>query len=462
MLLSFLLSVALSLSAPLVVVEKQPIPTLISNVDVFTQKGTVQGPVDVVLENGKIRTLSAAGSVFPGDFERVINGRDHTLIPGLIDLHVHVNGATVYPGQSVVPATRRNLQAMLYSGVTTALDLGMPAKQLQRLQERIAKGRVAGPTIFGSGKPFTAPDGHPGSSVRAMFPSPLYRYISHQIGHEVADAEAVDQVLIQKPSTPFVKVMLDAIPDSAPIIEDGALQRLRLGANAFGARLVAHAGSPQDVQRAIELPVDVLAHVPYRGALSRQQAKALAEQGIPMIATLAVWEAGAATTQGKVLPGPLDDAVMSKSTARKRMRFARRGTKLTGELGMWGQHLTDNRVRAANTQLVRSENATVLIGSDSPNMGLIAGSAFHLELELHQKLGRSISEVLVDATWNASRFLDKNSPFGAVVEGWQADLILIEGAIYAEANALHHIRAVWTDGRAVMRREPKSKPQDAP
>ena len=92
----------------------------------------------------------------------------------------------------------------------------------------------------------------------------------------------------------------------------------------------------------------------------------------------------------------------------------------------------------------------------------IAGSAFHLELDLHQALGRSISEILEDATWNASRFLDENAAFGAVIEGWQADLILIEGAIYADPDALHRIRAVWTDGRAVMRREPKTKSRRAP
>ena len=52
--------------------------------------------------------------------------------------------------------------------------------------------------------------------------------------------------------------------------------------------------------------------------------------------------------------------------------------------------------------------------------------------------------------------------FGAVVEGWQADLILIEGAIYADADALHRILAVWTDGRAVMRRQPRNTTQEAP
>ncbi len=147
---------------------------------------------------------------------------------------------------------------------------------------------------------------------------------------------------------------------------------------------------------------------------------------------------------------------MSKSQARKRQRYARKGEGLDGELGRWGQHLTANSsARSKNTKLARSQQATVLIGSDSPNMGLVAGSAFHLELDLHQALGRSISEVLVDATWNASRFLDKDAAFGAVVEGWQADLILIEGAIYADPDALHRIRAVWTDGRTVMRREPQ-------
>ena len=93
----------------------------------------------------------------------------------------------------------------------------------------------------------------------------------------------------------------------------------------------------------------------------------------------------------------------------------------------------------------------LLVGSDSPGLGLAAGPATHRELALLVAAGMTPSEALSAATQHNHRFLDPNADAGLVEVGWDADLLLVRGDPTNDITATTEIAAVWVDGRLVER-----------
>src|ERR1700691_936833 len=108
--------------------------------------GTGGAPVAnyvVLISSGKIQAVGAEGSVtIPGN-ATVIDASGKTIMPGLVDSHVHIRSylAPMY----------------LYWGVTTMGDLGNPTGWLLAYRDAIAKGRMAGPYLMATGGKFDPP-----------------------------------------------------------------------------------------------------------------------------------------------------------------------------------------------------------------------------------------------------------------------------------------------------------------
>ena len=209
------------------------VPTLITDVAVFqSAAGTVDGPFDVLLTDGQITALRPAGDmewrarvVLQGDAE-LVDGGGRTLLPGLIDVHVHLGSTVAVPGRLRIPDPFDNAAAFAYCGVTTVVDLATPLVRITRLRRRIDAGRVAGPSIYATGKPFAAPGGHPESTVERMFPSAIGRFAARHLTHRVASPDDVFEVFATEPVGDAVKVMLDSIPAGSPELSDEVLERI--------------------------------------------------------------------------------------------------------------------------------------------------------------------------------------------------------------------------------------------
>lgn len=138
--------------------EGDAVPTLITDVAVFeSAAGTVDGPFDVLLANGQIAAIRSPGDmewlarvVLQGDAD-LVEGGGRTLLPGLIDVHVHLGSTVAVPGRLRVPDSLANAAAFAYRGVTTVVDLSTPLTELARLRRRIDDGRAALPGAQGAG-----------------------------------------------------------------------------------------------------------------------------------------------------------------------------------------------------------------------------------------------------------------------------------------------------------------------
>src|SRR5882724_744457 len=102
--------------------------------------------MDVTVEDGRIKAVTPSSSAPPHG--AVIEGRGMYLMPGMMDVHVHLRGAA----EAV-------LAGYLYEGITTVADLGNQPDYILPLRAAERAGRIASPRIFAAGNLITSPGG---------------------------------------------------------------------------------------------------------------------------------------------------------------------------------------------------------------------------------------------------------------------------------------------------------------
>ena len=104
----------------------------------------------VVITGGRIAAVGPAASVRVPGGARVIDAAGKVVMPGLADLHVHLTGG--WDGETTdLLGYPRYLDALLYAGVTTAMDVGNVLPYVQQLRREIAAGRLVGPRLYMAG-----------------------------------------------------------------------------------------------------------------------------------------------------------------------------------------------------------------------------------------------------------------------------------------------------------------------
>ena len=160
-----LLGLLLTLAAPLAA-QQGAAEVVFTNVRVFDgTSDTLSAPTTVVVRDNLIAAIGPDLTPASAD-ATVIDGRGQTLIPGLIDNHVHMMFNSLSPAQMASPdmslekvmqLSAAQSQAMLLRGFTSVRDVGGPSFQLKRL---IDDGKVMGPRIWPSGPMISQTSGH--------------------------------------------------------------------------------------------------------------------------------------------------------------------------------------------------------------------------------------------------------------------------------------------------------------
>jgi imidazolonepropionase-like amidohydrolase len=143
-------------------------PTLIQNCRLFDglSEATREG-VDVLIRQGQIECIG--GDIRPSADAVVIEATGQTLLPGLIDTHVHLtfDGSGDPVGHLLARSGYASLLVAVHSawqhlqrGVTTVRDLGSPAGLVLELRQAIQQGLIPGPFIVASDQVITTTGGH--------------------------------------------------------------------------------------------------------------------------------------------------------------------------------------------------------------------------------------------------------------------------------------------------------------
>lgn len=405
---------------------------------------------DVLVRGDRIVSVTATGGAVPAG-ARVLPTAGCTLLPGFIDAHAHVAGSGAPPWSPHRVSTAHNLEAYVYAGVTTVYMLGGLAGEMATLRREIERGALVGPQLYYTHLMLTTPKGHPLVVGRELSPWPLSALAAALIPQprDAAEAEQAVAATLSR-NVHFIKVMVDSLPPSAPRMEASVLRAIVAAAHRRGYKVFAHIGTSADALLAARSGVDVLAHGIYRGRVTAEQARELAQYKIPVIYTLAGFAHTAQLGRGEFRPSALDEATVPAAILGSLRPDAQRSFGQTPALAEFVRALWESEALwPDNVRTLRAAGVPLLIGTDSPLPAIFPGSAFHAELRLLAAAGVPSAELLHAATARAADVLGLDS--GRIQPGKAADLVLVRGDPLTDLGAAEQVELVVLRGREVRR-----------
>jgi hypothetical protein len=404
---------------------------VIEHVRVFdSEKATTREDQTVVIQGERITMVGSANMIaVPKDAE-LIDGRGKTLLPGLFDMHAH-------------------LQALdgildIASGVTTTRDMGNDIGELRHLQDQWDGGTAIGPRVWKAGLidgrgPFQAPTGlYADNAEEAQ--SAVNRY---------ADLGYVQIKLYSSLNPEFVPGIVKTaharglrvsghIPNgmiATQFVQDGAdeIQHINFIFLNFLADKVKDTRTPE---RFTAVGANA-AKLDLQSKEVNDFIALLLQHHTTVDVTLATFEGMFNERPGKVSP---DFApILSRLPAQVQRSAYSGGLSVTAE----NDQLYKDSYRAMLRMTKRMYDAGVpiLAGTDAT-----AGLMLHRELELEVEAGIPPAKALQIATINAARLLKQDKDVGSIAPGKLADLLLVEGNPAEHIGDVRRCRLVIKNG----------------
>jgi imidazolonepropionase-like amidohydrolase len=215
--------------------------------------------------------------------------------------------------------------------------------------------------------------------------------------------------------------------------------------------LAIHTGDARDVADAVEIGTASVEHGSWRDEIPDRLLERMARDGIYLDPTLAVAEAYALYFGGKAdtLNQSLVQQVVNARTLKATREFVASGKSADPAKAELFQHSLDT----ARANLLRAWKAGVplVMGSDSGNPLVFHGASLHRELQLWVDAGIPIAVALQAATVNAAKLLGADKRIGAIRQGMDANLLLVDGNPLQEIAASGRISLVVFKGERIHR-----------
>ena len=351
-------------------------------------------PATVIVRDQRIAAIGLSRTVSIPRGATLINGRGLTVLPGLIDCHVHLclgaepdvvkAIAEETPAETLLKAARLARQT-LEAGVTTVRDVGSRDHAIFALKRAIDKGLTPGPRIVGAGLAVCMIGGH------ARF-----------IGQEVEGSEQVRKAVREQieAGAEVIKVIASGgvlTPGTSPDQAQMTLEELRSAveeAGRAGRKVAAHAHGAAGMKNAINAGVHSIEHATL---MDEEAVDLMQSHGVYMVPTLSALATTAACRRGCGIP----DSALEKARA------------------MTKRHQASFR---------QAHRRGLLIA-----MGTDAGTPFNAHGDNAQELDRMVAygmtpmEAILAATSAAARLIGIEDQVGTLAPGKEADLLLVEG-----------------------------------
>jgi imidazolonepropionase-like amidohydrolase len=450
---------SLALAAPVAIGA-----TLIENVSVISMQGGGTATGDAVLiDNGRIMAVGEVASMrLPEGVER-IDGEGGYLIPGLTDMHNHIDspqslklqlayGVTTIRnmwGSDEILAQREAEQAgeLLAPDIETvspiidadppyfkgALTISDPSKADEFVEELKAKGYMALKTyeLIDEAVYFAlaeAANRH-GMTIEGHIPQAVDAFDAVLLGHDTVEHSMRVDAAIVAPGIPFSSAFRP--PELVRLVE-----RIDAGELAWEQA--------------------------FRRDMLRALATLMVENGTALVPTLGVYEILSYSQEDReaMAEHPLIDYV---NPAFKGFWLqADAGEAPTNE-GVMAE-LTDQEIASLEyfaatehgnwVRVMHEEGVLILAGVDAPNPGMFQGFSLHEELEkLVDRAGMTPYEALKTATVNPADYWDMEGRRGVIAPGAEADLILLAQNPLEDIANTRSIRGVMADGRWLDRED---------
>jgi imidazolonepropionase-like amidohydrolase len=392
--------------------------------------GTLAEPrrgVTILIEGGIIRAI-ADGTEPPRD-ATVLDLREQTVLPGLINMHAHtilpgdgtsVEAWSALPDELLVLKAATNASMALHSGVTTIRDCGGKGQIMFRLRDAIRTGIVPGPRFVLSGRPLTITGGH-----------------CRQFGGEVDGPETIRRAAreLLREGADFIKLMAagGGTVGTYPQYPAFDLDELRAAidvAHQNGKPASCHCIATASIARALDAGTDHIEHCTFMAEdttwhFDEALARRLAGAGVYVTATLQVG---------------IDSTIKMKERYQQGI-----ATPLEAQIVT----LTPDRDRDSieNIRLLHAAGVPLVAGNDA-GWRYTGFDDFYEELiHLHQA-GLSTLEAIHAATGRAADAC-RLPNVGRLAEGCVADVLAVSGDPLADLGALARPALVMQGGQIV-------------
>jgi len=404
--------------------------TAIQGVRVFDGESVLEGRT-VLIRDGEIESVSGANARVPQGAV-VVPGAGRTLIPGLIDSHVHVSPA--WPEEA--------LHQALEFGVTAVVDMWTNPPppgftfSLTRFKQLNAANRADLAAVTSAGTGVTAPGGHPtqmeGGAGAAFLPV-------------LSDASGADAFVAARiaEGSDFIKMIVEdtnlVTGGKLPTLNNETIAAVVQAAHARDRLAVAHVRSEQQARGAIGAGVDGLAHIFSGATASEDFGKFVKSKGAFVIPTLTILYAVCGRSDG---PAVLNGARV-KEHVNAKFTYMLSAPPLEHPLSCEGSTKAVHELAEAGVRL--------LAGTDSPGMGTTYGASLHWELQHLVEAGLTPRQALASATSIPADIFFKGGRRGRVRPGMRADLVLVEGDPTKQIEDTRRIVQVWNRGVPLVR-----------
>jgi imidazolonepropionase-like amidohydrolase len=391
----------------------------IRDVRVFDGENTVERAT-IVVAAGRIVAF-APDAIIPRGYG-IVEGGGKTLLPGLIDSHVHV-----FPGAQ---------RDALRFGITTELDmfdLSHDFKAWRKQRNSLVKTNEADTWAAGTG--VTVKGGGPLQDLPATVEVPTL--------DNVANAKAFVDARVAEGSD-YIKLFIENLSEyhstrSLPTLSRDEVCAVIKAAHEDGKMTTAHAQAEWAAQQAIECGTDGLAHM-FPDNVADADFVALAKAHHIFIETTdAVWAGVAGLNLAKAIAA--DPRVSSYLSPAQKQSLL---------LETKNPHPEFFANALKNTQLLHEAGIALLAGTDAPNPGTAHGISLHEELQILVKAGYTPEQALNAATALPARIFHLGNR-GRIAVGARADLVLIDGDPTRNIADTLSIYRVWKNGYSIDR-----------
>ena len=373
----------------------------------------------IVVEGERIAAIGEAAEVTIPDGAEQIDTSGTWLIPGLMNMHVHLG--LVLPGKltaeladeseaALALRMAMNARESLQAGVTTIRLTGDRAHADLDLMRAINKGQVDGPRIYSAGEALTISAGHGSQqSGRTKYDGPD-AFIKGARTQISAGAQ-------------WIKIMI-----SGGIATDGGglaealmtpeeIEAVVDAAHRFGVKVTAHSGSPAATSVAVDAGLDCVEHGYF---LDRPTLKKMKEHGTWLVPTIVVSQPATA---------PFFERIGSPQWYLERRESA-------------------GKAHWRALEMAIEEGVNIALGTDQmpaePNDGTTATAR---EAQYYVEAGMTPLQALRSATIETARLLEAGDEIGTLEAGKYADIVAVDRDPTQDIKALRNILLVMKGGK---------------
>jgi imidazolonepropionase-like amidohydrolase len=398
----------------------------------------------VIVAGSRIRAVgNRANMPIPAGVEK-INGAGKFLVPGLIDVHVHL-GERAGPAYKAADYTRerieRNLNTYLYFGVTSVRSMGTDRKAGFDVRNAERSGQWLSARLFTAGRGFTAPGGHPSQEVGDV----VIQTNSPEESRRQVDALAAEQV-------DAIKIWVDDLRGKAPKIKPAVIDAILDQARKYNIPVTAHIYSLADTEHLVKAGAAGFLHM-------IQDTENIDPAFIARLRDLRIVFAPTLVRQEidwlyAAHPERLDDPDVARSVDADVVTAAREAAR-TAHPSQADREEFERAMR--NTRKLAAGGVLIGVGSDGGSGLDFPGLMTHREVELLVEAGLSPMDAIVAATRNGGLALRKGDELGTIEPGRRADLLLLSANPLEDVGNLRKIDRLMLDGECVDRTALKLK-----